>query len=110
MELIGAVIVLAVVFLAIKAYRAGNPKFWQIAAEHPDDAYDWFKEEDCWVVLDSESAQKPEPRRDFVGPFGLWVPKLGGKWVAVYGHHEKIEDSERRFVQIIRRHREDAGA
>lgn len=109
MELIGAVIIVAVVLLAINAYRSGNPKFWHIAADHPDAAYDWFVEEDCWVVLDSESAQRPEPRGDFVGPFKLWIPKLGGRWVTIYGLRGQIEDSERRLVEILRRHADGAG-
>ncbi len=95
------IVICAVAVLWYFLYRAGNPGFWKVAAKYPDEAYDWFMSEDCWIVVDPESpsSQKPEPRGEFTGPFVLWVPKLGDRRVAVYGRHDRIEESQRRFTE-----------
>ncbi len=84
-------------------YRAGNPAFWRLVARYPNDAYEWFMAEDCWVVVDPQdpSSREPAPRSDFDGPFLLWVPKLGGKKLRIYGQHAMIEESERQFIERI---------
>lgn len=86
-------------------YRAGNPTFWKVAASNPDAAYEWFVEEDCWVVIEPEtpSGRPPPPRRLFTGPFFLIVPKTGGRRVALYCRHDQIEDSQSRFLSSLSR-------
>jgi len=86
-------------------YRRGKPDFWRLAARYPDDAYDWFLSDPCWVVLqpDSPFTALPEPRGDYTGPFWLWVPKFGNRRVTVYGHHALIERSQGRFLETMQR-------
>lgn len=82
-------------------YRVGNPTFWKLASKCPNDAYDWFMAEDCWVVVDSEDLNScaPELGGDHTGPFMLWIPKLGGRHVTIYGRNDEIEGSQRRFME-----------
>lgn len=82
-------------------YRVGNPTFWKLASKCPNEAYDWFMAEDCWVVVDSKDPNScpPELGADYTGPFMLWIPKLGARRVTVYGRNDEIEDSERRFME-----------
>ena len=96
-------IILVIAVLAVILWmlgRGGNRRFWKIAAALPDEAYDWFMSEACWVVINSESgAPSPQPRRDYTGPFFLRVPKLGGRNIKVYGLHDQIEESQSRFLE-----------
>ena len=84
-------------------YRAGNPSFWKLASKFPDEAFDWSMAEDCWVVLDPSDPNSgpPAPRGGYTGPFLLWIPKLGGKRVKVYGKHDQVEASQERFKERI---------
>ncbi len=97
---------MAALVLWYALYRIGRPRFWRVASKHPDEAYDWFVREQCWIVVDPDDADpdKPEPRSDYSGPFMLWVPKLGWKRVIIYGKHDEIEDSERRFLDQLPAH------
>ena len=86
--------------LAKFIYRSGNPAFWHTAARHADQAYDWFLNEDCWVVVHSWDRQPNT--KGFVGPFLLAVPKLGGETVRVYGRSTaEVEESEARFLRKL---------
>ncbi len=101
--ILGGMVLLLLVGYAL--YRAGNPSFWRTASRHPDEAYDWFMKERCWLVVhpDDPASNGPEPMSDCLGPFTLWVPKLGWKRVTIYRKQDKIEDSERRFLEHLRR-------
>ncbi|MFI5338415.1 MAG: hypothetical protein ACHQ7N_01075 [Candidatus Methylomirabilales bacterium] len=92
---------LIVAVLAWLTMRAGNRQFWKAAAAMPDEAYEWFMTESCWVVQDPASGPtaKPELRSAYTGPFFLWVPKLGGRRVIIYGLHDQIEASQARFLE-----------
>ena len=78
--------------------RAGNRRFWRVVAAIPDVAYDWFTSQDCWVVEVSDDRNQGASRSDFVGPFALWVPKLG-RAVRVYCHRDAVEQSQARFLE-----------
>lgn len=80
-------------------YRSGNPAFWHTVSRYPDQAYDWFLGEPCWLVLHSWDRQ-PDTH-GLAGPFLLAIPKLGGQTVRVYGRLPEIEDSEERFLLQI---------
>ena len=97
MEWIGAVVVV------IAAYwwfilRQGNLSFWKVAAKHPDQAYQFFKDEECWFIddvpADIESSQ-------ITGPFKLFVPSIDS-FVAVYALADEIERSEEKFLQQVK--------
>lgn len=82
-------------------FRKGNIGFWKLASKYPNEAYDWFMKEDCWIVIEPQSGQidKPDPN-EFNGPFRLNVPKLGGKVVTIYGRFDEIEESQERFLKL----------
>ncbi len=81
--------------------RQGKIGFWKLAAKYPNEAYDWFMNEDCWVIIDPQSGLTKKPElRDFNGPFWLLVPKLGGRKVTIYGRFDEIEESQKRFMEL----------
>lgn len=89
-------IALALLLFARRIMGTGNVPFWKVASQHPDDAFDWFMSEDCWVVL---APGEKAPGSEFTGPFRLAVPKLGGQMIKVYGRDAEIDDSQRRFME-----------
>jgi hypothetical protein len=79
--------------------RPRMPDFWQVAARYPDKAYDWFVSHDEWVVIDPASDHQPKvDQRAYEGPFLLWVPKLGGRRIVVYGRRGAMKESQRAFL------------
>lgn len=92
----------ALIILGIFAYwylvlRPGRLGFWRLVAKHPDTAYDHFKTNGCWKVF--EDGLPPDyrnivPRPQWVGPFRLVVPKLGGKAIKVFGRASELEKSQ----------------
>lgn len=91
-----------VLLLYARSRRAKPPDFWRLASERPDHAYDWFVSHDGWVVVDFDQRRRQKPKGDeFVGPFILRVPKLGGRRVAVYGRRGRMEESEETFVRFF---------
>jgi hypothetical protein len=79
--------------------RPRMPDFWQVAARYPDKAYDWFVSHDEWVVIDPASGHQPKiDERAHEGPFLLWVPKLGGRRIVVYGRRGAMKESQRAFL------------
>jgi hypothetical protein len=83
------------------AERPRYPDFWQLAARYPDNAYDWFTTHEGWIVVDPESGPIPSlSASDYEGPFILWVPKLGGRRVVVYGMKSRIRESQEAFRRV----------
>lgn len=81
--------------------RRRPPDFWQLAARYPDKAYQWFTDHDDWIVLDPEAGKLAVPDgREFDGPYLFWVPKLGGRRVAVYGRRSAMHESQRAFLAV----------
>jgi hypothetical protein len=90
------ILVLVLIWYAL--HRSGSPNFWKLASKHPDEAYEWFLADDTWTVFGpGQQARRPEPPGDYVGPFFLWIPKLGGQRITIYGNHERIRESQERF-------------
>lgn len=100
--LIGLVLGLCIL-IYVRSRRVKPPDFWKLASERPDHAYDWFVSHDGWVVVDFDQGRRHQkPKGDeFVGPFILRVPKLGGRRVAVYGREGSMEESEETFVRFF---------
>lgn len=83
------------------ALRRRPPDFWQLAARYPDKAYQWFSDHDDWIVLDPDAGKLAIPDgREFDGPFLFWVPRLGGRRVAVYGRRSAMRESQRAFLAV----------
>ncbi len=69
-----------------------------MAAKHPDQAYQFFKDEECWFIddvpNDIDSSQT-------TGPFKLFVPSIDS-FVAVYALADEIERSQEKFLQQVK--------
>ena len=87
---IGIVSVIAVFF-----GKMGNLSFWKLAAQLPDQAFEWWTSDPTWVVLENSA---PAPGEGFVGPFLFTVPTLG-RTLKLYAQQDQIEQSQQRFVQ-----------
>ena len=75
--------------------KMGNLSFWKLAAQLPDQAFEWWTSDPTWVVLENSA---PAPGEDFVGPFLFTVPTLG-RTLKLYARQDQIEQSQQRFVQ-----------
>jgi hypothetical protein len=81
--------------------RPGRMDFWKVAARNPDAAYEHFKAAPCWKVFEEELPQNYRsvvPKSEWVGPFRLWVPRLGGKRIVVFGRLPELKQSQRDFL------------
>jgi hypothetical protein len=79
--------------------RARSFPFWRLVTEKPDEAYEWFKSEGCWIVQDAGGKAVVDDQESYVGPFRVIVPKLGDRMVRLYCTVEEIEASQRRFLE-----------
>jgi hypothetical protein len=79
--------------------RHGNLGFWQVAARMPNEAFDWFRSDDTWIIVDpgGPGGESMRSRDDLVGPFKLAAPKAGGV-VTVYADADRIEASQAAFM------------
>lgn len=69
--------------------RPGRIDFWKSATRTPDEAYDHFLSSPSWKVFVQvlpEDYRTAVPKKDWVGPFTLYVPKLGGAKVFLVTH------------------------
>jgi len=91
-----------VMVYGLVASRAKSFEFWNLASRHPEEAYAWFENDGCWIIYDPPSGRdiRPDPT-NYYGGFPLHVPSLG-RQISVYGHIDKIEDSEKRFIASIK--------
>ena len=100
--LIGLIIVGFLYWLLI--LRPGRLDFWKVAARYPDAAYEHFLSASCWKVFKDdlpENYRSVVPKQDWVGPFKLYVPALGGKQIVVFGKHPEYEQSQNIFLEKI---------
>ena len=94
---IAAVPVVILLYCLLTSRQKSFP-FWKLASEIPDQAYEWFLNDPCWVIYDPPSGKNEEPdRNEYNGGFYLYVPSLGRK-ITVYGKFDLIEESEKRFI------------
>ncbi len=79
----------------------GRLAFWQIVADRPNEAYDWFvADPDTWVIIGKHDSQVPDlkSQEGLVGPFTLISPKAG-EGLAVFGNEDRIDESQDRFTE-----------
>lgn len=100
LALLSALVMLAGAAVMLWRYlRPRMPDFWQVAARYPDQAYQWFLSHDDWLVIDPTAGQQPKvDEQTWDGPFLLWVPKLGGRRIVVYGRRSAMKESQRAFL------------
>ena len=77
--------------------KNGSLNFWKLAARNADVAYDHFLSESCWQLFEEglpSNYRTIVPKSEWVGPFRISVPKLGGKTICVFGRHPDYEQSQ----------------
>jgi len=103
MQGVGAIaIFLAVIFIWRTIYvKHGNIGFWQLAGNEPDTAFEWMESRSDWVVLrpDDPKVEQFKNDSDLVGPFKLYVPKLGGM-TTIFTRATTIDESQKEFIHI----------
>jgi hypothetical protein len=93
-------IFLAVVFIWRTIYvKHGNIGFWQLAANQPGAAFEWMESRSDWIVLrpDDPKMEQFKNNADLVGPFKLYVPKLGGM-TTIFAENATIDESQNEFI------------
>jgi hypothetical protein len=85
---------LILVALGLFFGRMGKFSFWKLAAQLPEQALEWFRNDPTWVVL---SGDQSAPGEGFTGPFFVAVPSVGR--IKVYARDDGIEQSQQRFVE-----------
>lgn len=98
-------ILLVIVIGALAYYlflkKQGNLDFWKLVAKFPDDAYDFFEGEECWVTFIEQSEggyQNALPPGDWDGPFRAAVPKIS-RVINVFGRVPDYHDSQKIFMR-----------
>ena len=98
---LGILVFTAVVSAALYWFfilRPGNLSFWQLAAKYPDLVYQHFLKEECWFIDEMPTNIDKE---DIVGPFKLFVPKLG-RSITIYGIADQIDNSQAELMKLTR--------
>ena len=102
-------VIITILILAVLYWffilRPGRLDFWKVASKHPDLAYDFFVSKDCWQVFEDglpDNYQTIIPPEEWVGPFRLWVPKLGNKMIHIFGRTRDYEEAQNDFMRKIR--------
>jgi len=104
-------IFLAVVFIWRSIFvKDGNFRFWQLAANQPEEACEWMEGRSDWTILrpDDPEVEQLKNNSDLVGPFILAVPSLGGK-VVIFAESNSLEESQSEFIESFGGNRELAG-
>ena len=93
---ITAIIIFIAALIALSYFfvKIGKLTFWKLAAKLPNEAMNWVSNDPAWIVITNE---QQKPTDEFDGPYYLAVPSLD-KTVKLYAHHEKIEESQKHFV------------
>jgi len=103
-------IFLGVVFIWRSIYvKHGNIRFWQLAADQPDAAFEWMENRPDWTIMRPDDPQVEQLKEDpdLVGPFKLAIPKLGGM-VVIFAESSSIDESQSEFIKIFGGRRERA--
>mgnify|MGYP006284089141 CR=1 FL=1 len=92
--LIVIIMVLPIVYFIIKS---GNSKFWRLVKKHPYEAYEFFKNNDCWYVIHpNDNSQKPVEGK-WAGPFFTFIPNIGR--LKIYGEKGEYEELQEQFIK-----------
>jgi len=93
------IVILGILIYFIFLKKQGNLDFWKLANEHRDEAYELFKNDDCWVIIE-DNQQKPTGD-DWDGPYK--APMLGNKRITVYGKYPDYLNSQKEFMARFKR-------
>ena len=107
------IVALAIFFVVVFGWRSiyvkhGGLGFWQLVVDQPDVAYEWMEARPDWVVLkpNDPTVDQLKQSPDLVGPFSLFVPRLGGM-VAMFAKSESIDTAQNEFIELYGGSRED---
>jgi|APSaa5957512493_1039668.scaffolds.fasta_scaffold266691_1 hypothetical protein len=96
--------IIIVVYLIDRWLRShGRTDFWKITRNNRDDSYDFFMDNDCWIVFDEkpiDGYKNNLPNGELDGPFFQFVPKLD-KRVRIYGKVGEYEKSQDNFLNQV---------
>jgi len=84
--------------------RPGRLDFWQVAAQHPDKAYEYFRASPVWKIFEGklpDNYKELVPKQEWVGPFKLYVPKIGASSVTIFGKHPEYLASQNEFLRQV---------
>ncbi len=98
------------VFIGLAMYwffilRPGRLHFWRLVARRADDAYDYFRADTSWKVFEDGLPQDSEsvvPNSEWLGPFRMRVPKLGGKTIFIFGKRLGFEESQNDLLSRLK--------
>ena len=96
------VIFLVVIFIWRIIYvKRGNIRFWQLAANQPNVAFEWMENRSDWIILhpDDPKVEQLEGNSELVGPFKLVVPRLD-KLVVIFAEKISINKSQEEFIKL----------
>ena len=83
--------------------KSGNLKFWKVAHAYPEEAYAFFKRNDCFVVFDCKPPggyKTNLPPGNWDGPFKLQVPSQN-RVVTIYGRSPEYQAAQENFIGNI---------
>jgi hypothetical protein len=80
---------------------------WDLVCLYPDEAYRSFLRSADWKVLEDVS-NSDLPDSDWIGPYTLCVPELGGKRILVFCKKGAIESAQEQVLNALGRRKQDA--
>lgn len=92
-----AFVISVILYFLFEVVMQGNLSFWKKAGKKPDFVYEQLIRDYAWLIDDGLTQIN---KRDCVGPFRLYVPRLGGV-VKFYGMRKKYVDSQKRIEMIL---------
>jgi hypothetical protein len=79
----------------------GNLSFWKIANRYPEEAYNFFLNNDTWHVIDNiNNVDPPTKDENWDGPFRLFIPSIN-RTVKIYGKTDSYFESQEDFKNYI---------
>ena len=85
---------LPIIYFIIKS---GNSKFWKLVRKYPHDAYEFFKNNDCWYVIHPNENNKKPTEGKWTGPFFIYIPNIGR--LKIYGIKREYEELQKQFIK-----------
>jgi|LQYC01.1.fsa_nt_gi hypothetical protein len=103
MEWLIGIVIVGFLYYRFVIVKGGNLKFWKIVNGHPEEAYYFFKGNDCFMVFDSEPPggyRANLPPGEWDGPFKLPVPSKNSV-VTIYGRSPEYQTAQEDFIRSI---------
>lgn len=103
MEWLIGILIVGFLYYRFVLVKGGNLKFWKVVNSHPEEAYSFFKRNDCFVVFDSDPSggyRANLPAGEWDGPFKLPVPSKD-RVVTIYGRTPEYHDAQEDFIKSI---------